>query len=85
MNMAKNNIIKLFNDAPSQLRAIADQMEEHEDKGNECTVIWGGEVYQCMDERIDIGTAAMQAVFNCNLAVAKLMHPCVSDSEEETY
>lgn len=81
----KSNIIKLFNDAPAQLRAIADEMEKSADKGQECTVIWGGEVFQCMDERVPLDQAVLNTVFNCNYAVAKLMNAAVSEREEENY
>jgi len=76
--MKKTNVINLFNDAPAQLRMIADEMEASENKGAQCTVIWDREVYQCMDSKIEIGDAAATAIFNCSLGIQKLTSAVLS-------
>jgi len=73
-----SNVIKLFNDAPSQLRQIADEMDESKNKGAQCTVIWGKDIYQCMDSKAPIEDAAATAVFNCQFGISKLMHAAVT-------
>lgn len=80
MTEAIKLIFESKQDIPEYLRNIADMIESKEYEFENMTLVGGSEVFhvgEACDEQ-----AVLNAIFNLNFAIQKLMHPAVIDSFE---